>query len=241
MDIGELAALSDMYAATQHAADRAAYFRLDRMAVDGGYGLLAGDCRADVADDAEDAVPVCVEDPLAGVSADFSGNTCIGAGAACMDEPAQVVAPGGLDHHMYIAAGKKAGTEADGERGHRPVGAEVLLGEDGIDDGKGAKQTNGCGLGVHQQGDLPALPDGIHRFGEGDRAPDGQRRSGLQSQQSETGAVQSVDGAAGDITGAADDDKRVCHSLLAFRYCSLVSISRNSPSSVHGTPWSRCG
>ena len=88
--------------------------------------------------------------PAGGVPLDDTGNAGIGLGGALIDDSAQMVATVGFDHRIAVAPRLKARAEGHRNVGHLLVGAEVLLGEDGIHQIAGLELGEGGAVGVNQ-------------------------------------------------------------------------------------------
>jgi hypothetical protein len=136
----------------------------------------------------------------------------------------------GLDHRVAIDARDEPRTERDDQRGIGDARVERALGHPPVDHGPRAQQVQRGSIGVDQHGNL-ARPGqrrrvldrgrqlgrhafdrrapGVHRLGEGHRAPHGQRLGELGHDHRESAAHQAPGRARGQIARAADQDERV--------------------------------
>ena len=69
---------------------------------------------------------------LAGVAADEAGDAGVGQRTAGVQRPAQRVAPHGLHHRVTVHPGSEARPHADDHRGIGDPGAQIPLGQDGV-------------------------------------------------------------------------------------------------------------
>ena len=81
---------------------------------------------------------------------DHPGNAGIGLGRALIDDPAQMMTAVGLDDRIAVAPRLKPRAKGHRNGGHLLVGAEILLGEDGIHQIAGLELGEGGTVGVNQ-------------------------------------------------------------------------------------------
>ena len=186
-----------------------------------------------------------MDDPLGSKSADVSRDAGIGNGAAFQNHPAQMMAPHGFHHGIHILPGGKARAEAHGDGGHFLVSSQVFLGDNGIHH-SGSLQSRNCGSGfVHQQWNLPLLPDGVRflrtgnphtgqafhlctslpdRFAESRFPADGGRIAAFQCADPEAAAHQPDNHAGGQISRTPHHNPGFFHRVSSFLFIFHCSI-----------------
>lgn len=93
-----------------------------------------------------------VDDALPAVAGNQSGNPRIGDSRTLPNDTPQLVAPLGFNDDIDIDTGRKSRPQGHGMTCHTPVRPQVLLGQDGIDDGPGLQRRNRRPFRIHQQG-----------------------------------------------------------------------------------------
>ena len=173
-----------------------------------------------------------VDDALFAVAGNQSGNPRIGDSRALPNDTPQLVAPLGFNDGIDIDPGRKSRPQGHGMTCHTPVRPQVLLSQDGIDDGPGLQRRNRRPFRVHQQGNglaFPGLPDLGQRptaaasqildgsrpivdgFTEGHLTPDSRRLLHFQQQQAEPSLIQRLGHARRQVPSPADNDQFIFH------------------------------
>ena len=226
--VAGLHAARDGHALLQKPADDAVdgcHHGLARHGSADGAGL---DLVADLDARGEGAVGRGAQDALTSVAADEAGDGRVGQGRAGVVDATQVVAAHGLHGGVHVHLGGEARAHADDHGGHAARGAEVALGQNGVNedvrmqvgDAGGLRvrhdgHAGGLGgqardLGVLAQDAADALDGGLAQadgLREADGAPDRRGLRQVAHHDLHAGAVEPESDAGCDVAGAADDDK----------------------------------
>ena len=205
---------------------------------------------ADVQQLVENAVCRSPEHPLPRKAADKAGNAGIGQGASLVIHPAQGVTPHGLHHRVAVHAGGKARAHTHHHWCVSDLGAQVLLGQNGVHHRIRLEYGNAAALRVRQHRDdalfqqlrrllRPLRPAGLHALhfrlpvdhglGKTHRPPDSGGRRDVRHHHLHPRPPQPQGNPGGDVSRAPNHDQHGTYSPL-HKLPATTGLSSSSAS-----------
>ena len=199
---------------------------------------------------AKDAGGRTVDDALLAKAGDDARDARVGRRQPVRDHATQKVPALRLDHGVAVDRRREARPHRDDGRGHVARGAEVSLGEDGVDDGRRLELIEHLGLGVDDHGDVAGAHDGERLGGRSraagadaldleltqtdglakrDGAPDAGRRRDIGHDDGDAGAHEPRRDTGGDIACTAYIDKHLGHTPVWYGLNGLHGLKDYQP------------